>query len=93
MTAQATRSAPAPCGRPETPPDTTVTGAAEAAPAPGTGSVAAAAPPALIALARALGRDAARRHVSRRAHSTAEVALLLLLATAILATALALGGR
>ncbi|WP_372623860.1 hypothetical protein [Falsiroseomonas sp.] len=49
--------------------------------------------PALIALARALGRDAARRHGARRAHSMVETALLLLLVAAILAAALALDLR
>lgn len=52
-----------------------------------------AAAPALLALARALGRDAARRHGGRRAHSVPEAALLLLLVAAILAAVLALGLR
>lgn len=48
---------------------------------------------ALISLARALGRQAARQAPTRRAHSLPEVALLLFLAGAMLAAVLALGAR
>jgi hypothetical protein len=49
--------------------------------------------PELIALARALGRDAARRHAGRRAHSIPEAALLSFLAAVLLAVALAFAAR